>query len=82
MANLSNWYESKTLEVQNLIDEVCKKTRLVRVLVGGLCEDILAPGAPVLVSVLTDGDEVPERLLAVVTAEERDQHAAQSLVAS
>ena len=30
MANLSNWYESKTLEVQNLIDEVCKKTRLVR----------------------------------------------------
>ena len=30
MANLSNWYESKTLKAQNLIDVVCEKTRFVK----------------------------------------------------
>jgi hypothetical protein len=29
MANLSNWYEAKTLKVQKLVDVVCEKTRFV-----------------------------------------------------
>ena len=29
MANLSNWYESKALKTQKLIDLICDKTRLV-----------------------------------------------------
>ena len=29
MANLSNWYESKSWKTQKLIDVICEKTRLV-----------------------------------------------------
>ena len=29
MANLSNWYEAKTLKAQKLVDVVCEKTRFV-----------------------------------------------------